>query len=39
MREFNVDIKMFKKKFDEEYEFLYKNRDQVAGFNLSLIHI
>lgn len=29
MREFNVDIKMFKKKFDEEYEFLYKNRDQV----------
>lgn len=33
MREYNVDIKIFKKKFDEEYEFLYKNRDQVAGFN------
>ena len=33
MREFNVDIEMFKKKFDEEYDFLYKNRDQVAGFN------
>ena len=29
----NIDIKKFLKKFNKEYEFLYDNRDHVAGVN------
>lgn len=28
-----VNINDFMKKFSEEYDFLYENRDQVAGFD------
>jgi len=29
----DINIKEFKKQFDKEYNFLYNNRDQVAGYN------
>lgn len=28
-----IDIKKFLKKFNQEYDFLYDNRDHVAGVN------
>lgn len=30
--EFNVNIKKFSEKFQEEYNFLYDNNDNVAGY-------
>lgn len=33
MKNINIDIEIFKKKFDEEYEFLYNNHDNVAGYS------
>lgn len=30
---YNVDIKTFSKKFQEEYNFLYDNYDRVAGYS------
>ena len=32
----NINIKNFLKKFNEEYEFLYKNHDNVAGYHEAL---
>lgn len=32
----NINIAEFLKKFNEEYEFLYDNRDIVAGYNEAL---
>lgn len=29
----SIDIKEFKEKFESEYEFLYDNRDRVAGYH------
>lgn len=29
----SIDIEIFEKKFDEEYEFLYDNHDNVAGYS------
>ena len=32
MKEYNINIYRFLKRFDEVYDFLYKHHDQVAGF-------
>lgn len=36
MKEHKINIAKFLKKFNEEYEFLYDNRDMVAGYNEAL---
>ena len=33
METISIDIEIFEKKFDEEYEFLYDNHDNVAGYS------
>lgn len=33
MKMVNVDIKEFADKFNDEYDFLYKNYDRVAGYD------
>lgn len=32
----NINIQAFAKKFQEEYDFLYENRDCVAGYDEAL---
>lgn len=36
MKKFNINIEEFLRKFDEEYEFLYDHRDNVAGYDEAL---
>ena len=35
--EFNINIEEFLQKFNKEYDFLYKHRDNVAGYHEALI--
>lgn len=32
MKEININIEQFSKEFDKEYDFLYENYDNVAGY-------
>lgn len=35
--EFEIDIRCFLEKFNEEYKFLYDNKDNVAGYREAVI--